>query len=60
MIKLLNSEFPDYALLVTSVLSGINTFTEDYFKLVNVHQLPIMVVITHIDRASQYMLDNMV
>lgn len=37
MIKILNSSFPDYALLVTSATAEITTFTEDYFKLLHVH-----------------------
>lgn len=52
MIKILNSSFPDYALLVTSATAEINCFTEDYFKLLHVHQLPIMIVVTHIDVAT--------
>lgn len=60
MIKILNSSFPDYALLVTSATAEITTFTEDYFKLLHVHQLPIMVVITHIDNASDVQVDSVV
>ena len=60
MIKILNSSFPDYAMLVTSATAEINTFTEDYFKLLHVHKLPIMVAITHIDMATENQVDQIV
>ncbi|CAD8062690.1 unnamed protein product [Paramecium primaurelia] len=54
MIQIINSQFPDYALLTISSLQPIGKPTMDFLKLIQIQQIPFMIAITHVDKMDEY------
>jgi len=52
------SQYPEYALLVVSVLQGISKVTEQHIQMANLFQIPLIVVFTHIDLAKETQIDD--
>lgn len=48
---------PDYTLIVISAVQGITKVTEEHFKLAVLFQVPIIIVITHVDKLKESDLD---
>ncbi|CAD8172688.1 unnamed protein product [Paramecium octaurelia] len=53
MIQIINSQFPDYALLTISSLQQIGKPTMDFLKLIQIQQIPFMIAITHVDQITE-------
>ncbi|CAD8084951.1 unnamed protein product [Paramecium sonneborni] len=54
MIQIINSQFPDYALLTISSLQQIGKPTMDFLKLIQIQQIPFMIAITHVDQITEH------
>ena len=54
------SQSPQYALLVISAINNLSKITEQHFKLANLSQIPLIIVITHTDVASETQIDELV
>lgn len=52
------SQYPEYSLLVVSVLQGISKVTEQHIQMANLFQIPLIIVITHIDLAKETQIDE--
>ena len=52
------SQYPEYALLVVSVLQGISKVTEQHIQMANLFQIPLIVVFTHLDLANEAQIDD--
>ena len=52
------SQYPEYSLLVVSVLQGISKVTEQHVQMANLFQIPLIVVMTHIDQAKESQIDE--
>ena len=52
------SQYPEYSLLVVSVLNGISKVTEQHIQMANLFQIPLIVVMTHIDLAKESQIDE--
>ena len=54
------SQSPQYALLVISAINNLSKITEQHFKLANLSQIPLIIVITHTDVASESQIDELI
>ena len=54
------SQSPQYALLVISAINNLSKITEQHFKLANLSQIPLIIVITHTDVASETQIDELI
>jgi GTPase len=52
------STCPDYALVVIAADNGVNQTTKDHFKIAIAFNVPIIVVITKIDKCSEERVDD--
>lgn len=52
------SFYPDYALIIISAIEPLTAVTEQHLKLAYIFELPITIVITHIDLVSEAEVDN--
>lgn len=52
------SQYPEYALLVVSVLQGISKVTQQHIQMANLFQIPLIVVFTHLDLATEGQIDD--
>lgn len=46
------AHYPDYALLVASAKSGITRTSEEHMNYASVFNLPLIIIVTHIDIAT--------
>jgi elongation factor 1-alpha len=53
MIRGICSHYPDYALIVVDSISGLTPSAIDHFKLAIAFNVPVIIVLTKIDKASE-------
>jgi GTPase len=53
IISGLCSLYPDYALIVVSATKGVTPIAEQHIKLAVVFEVPIIIVITHVDLVTE-------
>lgn len=52
------SQYPEYALLVVSVMQGISKVSEEHIKMAHLFQIPLIIVMTHLDLAKETQVDE--
>mgnify|MGYP000879381283 CR=1 FL=1 len=60
LVTSLCSMYPDYTLVVIAATQGITKRAEEHFKLAALFQVPIAIVITHIDQVDEDDLESLI